>query len=116
MSMQYCNDPKFSDRYVWANSADPDQSDQGLQFATPFACIWPLCLNFRRITAKFLVSEILRTLRYCDFLAVTLYKTDNFHMSLIMRKPAFCIYAKTKTQIRSAPLFSLHGWYNPSTS
>ena len=33
----YPNDPKFSDRYVWANSADPDQtapleeqSDQGL--------------------------------------------------------------------------------------
>ena len=30
-----CNDPKFSDRLVWANSADPDQiasvgSDQGL--------------------------------------------------------------------------------------
>ena len=36
----YRNDPKFSDRYAWANSADPDQtaprglleeqSDQGL--------------------------------------------------------------------------------------
>ena len=28
----YRNDPNFSDRYVWANSADPDQeqSDQGL--------------------------------------------------------------------------------------
>ena len=22
---EYCNDPKFSDRYAWANSADPDQ-------------------------------------------------------------------------------------------
>ena len=22
----YRNDPKFSDRYVWANSADPDQT------------------------------------------------------------------------------------------
>ena len=36
----YRNDPKFSDRYVWANSADPDQteeqSDQGLH-----------CLPFR---------------------------------------------------------------------
>ena len=30
----YCNDPKYSDRQVWANSVDPDQtaSDQGLQF------------------------------------------------------------------------------------
>ena len=28
----YRNDPKFSDRYAWANSADPDQTapDQGL--------------------------------------------------------------------------------------
>ena len=33
----YRNDPKFSDRQVWANSADPDQSVQGLH-----------CLPFRR--------------------------------------------------------------------
>ena len=26
----YRNDPKFSDRQAWANSADPDQSDQDL--------------------------------------------------------------------------------------
>ena len=34
----YCNDPKFSDRQVWANGVDPDQttSDQGLR-----------CLPFR---------------------------------------------------------------------
>ena len=25
--VHYCNDPKFSDRYAWANSADPDQTD-----------------------------------------------------------------------------------------
>ena len=24
--MRYHNDPKFSDRYAWANSADPDQT------------------------------------------------------------------------------------------
>ena len=24
--MRYRNDPKFSDRYAWANSADPDQT------------------------------------------------------------------------------------------
>ena len=37
--VDYHNDPKFSDRYALANSADPDQtalnSDQGLQFS-PF--------------------------------------------------------------------------------
>ena len=26
MENDYCNDPKFSDRYAWANSADPDQT------------------------------------------------------------------------------------------
>ena len=26
----YRNVPKFSDRQIWANSADPEQSDQGL--------------------------------------------------------------------------------------
>ena len=33
----YRNDPKFSDRYAWANSADPDQTapDQG-QHCLPF--------------------------------------------------------------------------------
>ena len=25
-SYTYHNDPKFSDRYAWANSADPDQT------------------------------------------------------------------------------------------
>ena len=25
-SETYCNDPKFSDRQVWANSLDPDQT------------------------------------------------------------------------------------------
>ena len=36
----YRNDPKFSDRYAWANSADPDQTapDQGLH------CL-PFCLH-----------------------------------------------------------------------
>ena len=24
--LKYRNDPKFSDRYAWANSADPDQT------------------------------------------------------------------------------------------
>ena len=40
----YHNDPKFSDRQVWANSADTDQTaDQCLDFAIPSA-------SFERIT------------------------------------------------------------------
>ena len=37
----YCNDPKFLDRQVWANSVDPEarlQPDQGLH------CL-PFCLH-----------------------------------------------------------------------
>ena len=39
IKQNYRNDPKFSDRYAWANSADPDQTaprDHGLH-----------CLPFR---------------------------------------------------------------------
>ena len=31
--MVYHNDPKFSDRQVWANSVEPELSDQSLLFA-----------------------------------------------------------------------------------
>ena len=49
----------FSDRWVWANRADPDLSSL---FAIPFASFirntlrfgLDLCFNFRSITAKFL--------------------------------------------------------------
>ena len=41
---KYRNDPKFSDRYAWANSADPDQTaprgavwSGSTLFAIPFA-------------------------------------------------------------------------------
>ena len=34
--LYYRNDPKFSDRYAWANSPDPDQTAQSLH-----------CLPFR---------------------------------------------------------------------
>ena len=42
-----------------------EQSDQGLHYLllTKYLQVWPLCLNFRCITAKFLASENLGTLR-----------------------------------------------------
>ena len=61
----YRNDPKFSDRYTWAKSADPDQSDQGLH-CLPFrlhrldsllyvmSVVKPNNSNFRVITTNFL--------------------------------------------------------------
>ena len=54
------NDPKFSDRYAWANSADPDQTaDQGLH-CLPFrlhrldSMVEPHSSNFRVITTNVL--------------------------------------------------------------
>ena len=41
-----------------------EQSDQGLHCLLFHLHVWPLCLNFRRITAKLLASENLGTLRY----------------------------------------------------
>ena len=32
----YCNDPKFSDKYAWANSADPDQQSDQVLHCLPF--------------------------------------------------------------------------------
>ena len=47
----YRNDPKFSDRYAWANSADPDQTapDQGLHFAIPSASFGLITLWYSHI-------------------------------------------------------------------
>ena len=72
---EYRYDPKFSDRYVWANSADPDQiaprgavwSGSSL-FAFPFASFWWNKLRFGlfvwilgRLQQSFLASENLGT-------------------------------------------------------
>ena len=62
----YRNDPKFSDRYAWANSVDPDQTaPRGavlsgstrlpfqLHLLDSFSMLEPCCSNFRIITAMF---------------------------------------------------------------
>ena len=58
----YRNDPKFSDRLIWANSADPVRSSlirvftvcySICIFLTKYPKVWPLCLRFRWITSNF---------------------------------------------------------------
>ena len=74
----YRNDPKFSDRYVLANSADPDQTAHtgavwsgSSLFAIPFAFFDEIPLRFGlcvyildRLQQSFLVSENLGTSQY----------------------------------------------------
>ena len=69
----YRNDPKFSDRYAWANSADPDQRSSliGVYTVCHSACIvWthysmvePHSSNFRVITTNILGVRIFRKFR-----------------------------------------------------
>ena len=42
----YRNDPKFSDRYAWANSADPDQT-------APTGAVWSGSTLFAILSASF---------------------------------------------------------------
>ena len=76
--IDYCNDPKFLDRYRWANSADPDQTaprgaiwSGSSLFAIPFASFRRNTLWFGffvwisgRLQQSFLASENLGTLWY----------------------------------------------------
>ena len=80
---KYRNDPnKFSDRYVWANSADPDQtapleqSDKGLYTVCHSIClVWtyysmvePHSSNFRVITTNVLGVRIFRNFMVSKFI------------------------------------------------
>ena len=73
----YRNDPKFSDRYAWANSADPDQTAPRSSLIrvysvchsvsivwTHYSMVEPQSSNFGVITSIFWgVSEYLGNLR-----------------------------------------------------
>ena len=67
-NIKYRNDPKFSDRYARANSADPDQSLIRVYTVCQSVCIvWthysvvePHSSNFRVITTNFLGVRIFR--------------------------------------------------------
>ena len=102
----YRNDPGFLDRQVLANSADPDQSDQGLhcfQFhlnlLVHYSMIKPPCSNLKVITANCLVVRI--------FWIFTVY---TFPHELCHEKICFCHMRTTKAQIsmRICAVWSAH--------
>ena len=78
----YRNNPKFLDRYAWANRADPEQSDQGLHCLpfrlhsawTHYSVVEPHISNFRVIQQIFWVSEYLGNLRYFD--SIMIYRKE----------------------------------------
>ena len=67
---KYRNDPKFSDRYTWANSADPDQTAPPIRVYTvchSVCIVWthyymvePHSSNFSVITTNILGVRIFR--------------------------------------------------------
>ena len=80
----YRNDPKFSDGYAWANSADPDQTRSSLIRVytvchsvcivwTHYSMVEPHSSNFRVITTKFLGVRIFR--KFTVTLAVDILST-----------------------------------------
>ena len=58
----YRNDPKFSDRYAWANSADPDQTvcHSVCIVWTHYSMVESHSSNFRVITTNILGVRIFR--------------------------------------------------------
>ena len=82
-SPDYRNGPKFSDRYVWANSADPDQRCSLIRVYTvchSVCIVWlhyflvePHSSNFRVITTIFLGVRIFRkfTVRISSYILDT---------------------------------------------
>ena len=85
-NIRYRNDPKFSDRQVWANSADPDQTapsklirantvcNSGCIFWVHYSSVKPSCSNFRVITAIFFgVSEFLGFVRYVLYIKTGIF-------------------------------------------
>ena len=79
----YRNDPKFSDRYAWANSADPDQTAPLIRVYTVcnsvcivwthYSMVEPHSSNFRMITTNILGVRIFR-----KFMVFLLFPMDCF--------------------------------------
>ena len=79
----YRNVPKFSDRQVWANSADPDQTAPLIRIYTvchSVSIVWthysmvePHSSNFRVITTSFLGVRIFRNFTVLARVVCTLY-------------------------------------------
>ena len=69
IAVKYHNDPKFSDKYVWANNADPDQTELHcllfiLLLLQTFLCCKANLLYFKSDYSKTLGVQNLGLLQY----------------------------------------------------
>ena len=110
---KYRNVLKFSDRHVWANSADPDQTAPLIRVYTIWhsVCIvWTHSSMVEPLVQILVITTIfLGNLQCCQFCTVKYEKLrhqKNCHkhpkMSLLMRKPVFGVF----DQVRLKPVCS----------
>ena len=104
---EYSNFPKFSDRQVWANSANPDQRSSLIRVCTRSSLIrvctvcntlcifWkhyskekPSCSTLRVTTANFRVSKILEFLWYSTLKLAEAYEPPRYKTSKMTVRPA----------------------------
>ena len=83
LQANYRNDPKFSDRYAWANSADPDQT-------APLGAVWSGSALF----AQTYLSKNLGSLRYSKVLVPGLWDK----IDLIYKLPSFFFIKVSKME------------------
>ena len=78
--LAYCNDPKFSDRQVWAKCVDPDQT-------APLYC-WNLVEILMWLQQIFWVSEFLGVLQYTkyDYCHLQPYCTPHSEIAIVPGK------------------------------
>ena len=99
----YRNDPKFWDRYAWANSADPDQTRSSLIRVytvchsvcivwTHYSMVEPHSSNFRVITTNFLGVRIFRkfTVMILSFRMDRSWQTVQTQRSSLIRVYTVC--------------------------
>ena len=113
----YHNDPKFSERQVWENSADQDQTapDQGLHCLqsclhfiwTHHSMVKPLCSHFRLITANFF-----RCLNVLEFLQYSRMVLNNCHLVSSLQDHDnfgdFCSHKEQHKTCRKDALYPSH--------
>ena len=97
----YRNDPEFSDRYAWSNSADPDQTALRVFTVCHSVCmVWthyfmvePHSSNFRVITATCLGVRIFRKFTVCTLLNIPSKKISHYHTILLITNIDTILYS-----------------------